>query len=196
LVLRGTIGGNATALGIVNSGQHGFDLKDGEVRISVLRSALYCHDRSFDLSAPRYRKHMDQGVHEFRMILIAGDTADVLKAVPGLADWLSAPPYALAHFPIGDETPVRREIMSMEPGNIRLIACKRSWDANALIMRFQETVGEETQGIARLMHPAVAVRLIFRPFEIKTIRFERDGTWNEVAMIEEEEEKGWMNSSP
>jgi alpha-mannosidase len=30
------------------------------------------------------------------------------------------------------------------------------------------------------------VRLTFRPYEIKTIRFERDGTWNEVAMIEEE----------
>jgi hypothetical protein len=76
--------------------------------------------------------------------------------------------------------------MSVEPGNIRLIACKRSWDANALIMRFQEAVGEETQGIVRLMQPTISVRLTFRPFEIKTIRFERDGTWNEVTMIEEE----------
>jgi alpha-mannosidase len=186
LVLRGFIGGKPTALGIVNSGQYGFDLKDGEVRLSVLRSALYCHERSFDLSDPRHRKHMDQGVHDFRVILIAGDTTDVVNAVAGLADWLSAPPYALAHYPIGDETPGQREIMSVEPGNIRLIACKRSWDANALIMRFQEAVGEETQGIVRLMHPTISVRLTFRPFEIKTIRFERDGTWNEVTMIEEE----------
>jgi alpha-mannosidase len=186
LVLRGFIGGKPTALGIVNSGQYGFDLEDGEVRLSVLRSALYCHERSFDLSAPRHRKHMDQGVHDFRVILIAGESTDVVNAVAGLADWLSAPPYALAHYPIGDETPGQREIMSVEPGNIRLIACKRSWDANALIMRFQEAVGEETQGIVRLMQPTISVRLTFRPFEIKTIRFERDGTWNEVTMIEEE----------
>ena len=186
LVLRGTVGGRPTALGIVNSGLYGFDLKDGEVRLSVLRSALYCHERSFDLGAPRYRKHMDQGVHDFRVILIAGDTTDVVRAVPGLADWLSAPPYALAHFPIGDEVPSHREIMNVEPGNVRLIACKRSWDANALIVRFEEAAGEETQGVVRLLHPTVSARLTFRPYEIKTIRFERDGTWNEVTMIEEE----------
>ncbi|MCX6144688.1 MAG: hypothetical protein NTZ35_15880 [Ignavibacteriales bacterium] len=186
LVLKGTIGGKPTALGIINSGQYGFDLKDGEVRLSALRSALYCHERSFDLGAPRYRNHMDQGVHDFRVILVAGDTTDVVRAVAGLADWLSASPYAIAHYPIGDQTPGQQEIMSMEPQNIRLIACKRSWDANALVMRFQEAVGEETEGSIRLMHPAVSVRLTFKPCEIKTIRFERDGTWNEVTMIEEE----------
>ena len=186
MILKGSIEGRETALGIVNSGQYGFDLKNGEVRLSVLRSALYCHERSFDLGTPRHRKHMDQGVHDIRVVLIAGDVAAVGNAVAGLADWLSAPPYALAHFPIGDETPSQREIMSMEPGNIRLIACKRSWDAHSLVMRFQESAGEETAGIVRLLHPAVTVRLTFRAYEIKTIRFERDGSWNEVTMIEEE----------
>jgi len=186
LILRGTVGGKPTALGIVNSGQYGFDLTDGEVRLSVLRSALYCHERSFDLGAPRYRKHMDQGVHDFKVLLVAGGTTDIVKALPGLADWLSAPPFALAHYPIGDENPVQREIMSVDPGNIRLIACKRSWDANALVMRFQEAVGEETEGIVRLLSPSVSARLKFRPYEIKTIRFERDGSWREVAMIEEQ----------
>jgi len=129
---------------------------------------------------------MDQGVHDFRVLLVAGDTSDVMKAVPGLADWLSAPPYALAHFPIGDETPGQQEIMTVETGNIRLLACKRSWDARALVMRFQGAVGEKTEGSIRLKRPAVSVRLTFEPYEIKTIRFERDGTWNEVTMIEEE----------
>ncbi len=132
MVLTGMSAGKPTALGIVNSGQYGFDLKDGEVRLSVLRSALYCHERSFGLGTQRHRKHMDQGVHEFRVVLIAGDAAEVLHSVAGLADWLSAPPYALAHFPIGDEIQGQRELMSVEPGNIRLIACKRSWDAKSL----------------------------------------------------------------
>jgi alpha-mannosidase len=186
MILRGTVGGKPTALGIVNSGQYGFDLHDGELRLSVLRSALYCHERLFNLGAPRYRKHMDQGVHEFKLLLMAGDTIDVVKAVPGLADWLSAPPYALAHLPIGDESTDQREILSIEPATISLIACKQSWDASALIMRFQEAVGEETKCSIRLMHPAVTVWLTFKPYEVKTIRFERDGSWNEVAMIEEQ----------
>lgn len=190
LVLRGTIAGKPTAIGIVNSGQYGFDLHEGEVRLSVLRSALYCHLYTVDLAPQRYRKHMDQGVHDFRLVLIAGDTPDVLKAVAGLADWLSAPPFALAHHPIGEEISGPKEIMHLEPGNIRLIACKRSRDERALIARFQETVGEETEGDIRLLHPVVSVRLMFRPFEIKTIRFERDGSWKEVAMIEEAAAKG------
>jgi hypothetical protein len=53
-------------------------------------------------------------------------------------------------------------------------------------MRFQEAVGEETEGTVLLRRPSISVRLTFRPYQIKTIRFERDGTWNEVPMIEEE----------
>jgi hypothetical protein len=129
---------------------------------------------------------MDQGIHEFRVLLVAGDTSDVLKSVTGLADWLSAPPYVIPHYPIGDRTPGRREFMSVEPAQVRLIACKRSWDGNALIMRFQETVGVESTEVVRLNNPAVEIPLAFKPYEIKTIRFERDGTWSEVSMIEEE----------
>jgi alpha-mannosidase len=186
MILKGNLGGRETALGIINSGQYGFDLHDGEARLSVLRSALYCHERTFDVGAPRYRKHMDQGVHEIRVLLIAGDHTAVRTAVAGLADWVSAPPYALAHFPIGDAIPSHREILRVDPGSIRLIACKRSWDGQSLVARFQETVGDETVGTVRLMEPSVSARMRFRPYQIKTIRFERDGTWREVSMVEEE----------
>ncbi|HTY60200.1 MAG TPA: glycoside hydrolase family 38 C-terminal domain-containing protein, partial [Bacteroidota bacterium] len=186
MVVSGRVGGKPTALGIVNSGQYGFDLKDGEIRLSVLRSAIYCHEHSFDPGQRQYRKQMDQGIHEFRILLVAGDTKDVLQSVTPLADWLSAPPYVLPHFPIGDKTPARRDFMGIEPGHIRLTACKRSWDGAALVIRFQETLGEETRGVVRLENPALQAELSFRPYEIKTIRVERDGTWSEAMMIEEE----------
>jgi alpha-mannosidase len=185
MVLSGDIAGRPTALGIVNSGQHGFDLEAGEVRLSVLRSPLYCHERSFPLTAPGHKKAMDQGVHEFRVLLTAGDTAKVLRSVSGLADWLAAPPYALAHYPIGERTPARREILSVEPPGVRVAALKRSWDGAALILRLQETIGQTTEGIVRLAQPAATIPLAFGPFEIKTLRFERDGAWAEVSMIEE-----------
>ncbi len=186
LVLKGISGGKPTALGLINSGQYGFDLHEGEIRLSVLRSAIYCHERTFDPGTSPHRKHMDQGIHDFRVLLTAGDTPEVLHTVAGLADWVSAPPYVIPHFPIGEKTPARREILSVEPGNVRLIACKSSWDARALILRFQETVGEETRAHLRLNTPSVSLALDFRPYEIKTIRFEKDGTWSEAAMIEEE----------
>ncbi len=185
MVLQGTIVGKPTALGIVNSGQYGFDLSEGEVRLSVLRSPLYCHEHSFDVNVQRHLKHMDQGVHEFRVVLIAGDTTEVLERVAGLADWISAPPYVLAHYPIGDENTGQQDIMGLETGTVRLLACKRSWDAKALVMRLQEVVGKETRASVRLLRSNVSAILKFSPYEIKTIRFERDGSWSEVTMLEE-----------
>jgi alpha-mannosidase len=188
MVLNGEVAGRPTALGIVNSGQHGFDLKDGEVRLSVLRSPLYCHERSFPLTAPDHKKTMDQGAHEFRVLLIAGDTAEVLRSVSGLADWLVAPPFALAHYPIGEQTPARREVLALEAPGVRLSALKRSWDGAALILRLHETIGKQTEGTVRLARPPATIPLTFRPFEIKTLRVERDGAWAEVPMIEEQTE--------
>jgi hypothetical protein len=128
---------------------------------------------------------MDQGVHEMRLLLMAGDPPAVREAVSGLADWLSAPPFALAHLPVGDRTPATEELLSAAPGSVRMVACKRSWDGTALVVRLQEVLGEQRQTTIHLRRPAISVPLIFTPFEIKTIRFERNGTWREVPLIEE-----------
>jgi hypothetical protein len=129
---------------------------------------------------------MDQGVHDVRLLMVAGDPGDVRNRMAGLADWISAPPFALAHLPIGEETPAGAELAGLSPASVRLTACKRSWDGRALILRCQETLGEPADAVLRLRQPAVSARLPFKPFEIKTVRFERDGSWKEVAMIEEE----------
>jgi alpha-mannosidase len=186
MILKGTVSGKETALAIINSGQHGFDLKEGEVRLSVLRSPLYCHERTFVPGPTQQQKHMDQGVHDLRLLLMAGDYPVVRDALVGLADWLSAPPYALAHFPIGEGTPAVQDLMSLEPGSVRLTACKRSWDGRSLVLRLQETIGVQTRATLRLALPPAEARLTFQAFEIKTVRCEKDGTWNAVTMIEEE----------
>jgi alpha-mannosidase len=185
MILHGEIGGKETAVGVVNSGQHGLDVQNGEIRISVLRSALYCHERMFPRTDARQWKCMDLGVHDVRLLLMPGDYLSVHNSLPGLADWLDAPPFALAHFPIGDGTPSQQHLSTLVPDTIRLIACKRSWDGNSLIFRFLESVGVETHAEVHLLSPSVAAELVFKPYEIKTLRFERDGSWKEVELIEE-----------
>jgi alpha-mannosidase len=186
MVIRGDAGGKPTALAVISSGQHGFDVKGGEIRISVLRSPLYCYQFDYPLEKAHQLKYMDQGVHEMRILLMAGDPSEVREVVSGLADWLSAPPYALAHLPVGDRTPSIEELLSAAPGSVRMVACKRSWDGKALVVRFQEVLGEQREAAIHLRRPAISMPLIFEPFELKTVRFERDGTWKEVRMIEED----------
>lgn len=209
--------GKEAALGVVNSGQPGFDFKDGEIHLSVLRSALYCHEQGFKISHSPARKFADLGVHEVRLLVTVGDPKKVRRMLPGLADWLSAPPFALAHLRLGlgknnlPSPPFRKggdsrdfELLSLEPRNIRLAACKQSWDGKALIIRLHEAAGIPTkcrlainsgrhaQSKAGKMAGRESESILyldplkFKPYEIKTIRLERSGKRREVALIEEQ----------
>jgi len=218
------------ALGIASSGQHGLDMKNGELRLSVLRSSAYCHEQGFDLgtrfdrgtrtecTCPPSWKFADIGVHEFRLLVTAGAPASVRAMMPGLADHLAASPAAYAHLPYDAESTSPNEtLLALKPASVRLLACKRSWEGEALIVRIQEAVGRKTKAELKVVRladgsgtrtsgtcprsrgkhaprgsglpgravPPVHVPLSFAPFEIKTVRIERDGTWAEAALIEE-----------
>ena len=196
----GLIDGKETAIGVVNSGQHGLDFADGEIRLSVLRSAAYCHEKGFPLTDPPARKYMDQGVHDFRILVTVGDAETVRAMLPGLSEWLIAPPLAYAHLPVGNpsakqsaSTPAalanrtarsRTDILSLTPSTIRLLALKRSEDGKSLILRLQESAGQSAASRLSFTAPACTIRLRFRPLEIKTVRVNRHGTWTEVDPLE------------
>ena len=181
LVEGGTAGGPKGALGIVNSGQPGFDFSGGEIRLSVLRSAAYCHEQGFALGTSPARKYADIGVHEVRLFVTAGDPEDVRRRLPGLADRMSAPPFALAHLPIGAGAGQREEFLSLEPGNVRLIALKRSADGRGLVVRLHEAAGRATRATLNAAS-ARPIAIRFRPYEIKTIRIEKSGAWREIPI--------------
>jgi alpha-mannosidase len=203
------IGDSSAAIGIASSGQHGLDFKGGELRLSVLRSSAYCHERGFNLGAPAGTpaqgtrppspaawKFADIGVHEFRLLVTAGARALVGPMMPGLADHLADPPAAYAHLPYdAKRTGPAESLLDLDKNSVRLLACKRSWDGNALIVRLQEAVGKRAvtdlrvaPAVDRAQSPSgpTTISLTFAPFEIKTVRIERDGRADIVRMIEED----------
>jgi len=190
ILAAGESDGKETALGVVNSGQHGFDFADGEIRLSVLRSSAYCHEQGFKIRKSPLRKFGDLGVHDFRLLVTAGDPGTVRSMLPGLADWLSAPPVVYAHLPIGIDSEAL-EFLSIEPSSLRMTSFKQSWDKKALIVRLHETSGMRTNASLRVPKyrksgaPEISLKLAFGPFEIKTIRIEKSGRWREVRLIEE-----------
>lgn len=182
-MVHGLVNGKETALGIVNNGQHGFDFKDGELRLSVLRSAAYCHEQGFKLGDVPTRKFMDQGVHDVRLLVTAGDTQEVLRSLSGFAEWLNAPPIVYAHLPVGNTE--RVELFKVDSSNIRLTAMKQSWDGKALIVRLHETSGTATTTSVHLFPLHSSRKLTFAPFEIKTLRIDRKGKIHECHIIDE-----------
>ncbi len=190
----GLIQGKETALGVVNSGQHGLDFQNGEIRLSVLRSAAYCHEKGFSLTDPPARKYMDQGIHEFRLLVTVGDPENVRAMLPGLSDWLASPPAVYAHLPIGNTPEKRRpaealpqsdEWFSLHPSTLRLMAFKQSEDHKSLLVRLQETTGRSTAATLSIATRTRPIRLQFRPLEIKTLRIRKRGAWREVDPLED-----------
>jgi alpha-mannosidase len=181
LLVQGAIAGQPTALAVVHDGFHGYDFQDGEIRLSVLRSAAYCHEQGFKLGERPARKFMDQGVHGFRMLVTAGDAATLRQSVTGLADWLSAPPVAYSHLPIGVGADSGASLLQLSPPSIRLLACHASPDGAALVLRLQEVSGRATAATLQLASQPAPSSLPFRPYEIKTLRCERGGTLREVG---------------
>jgi alpha-mannosidase len=200
--------GRPFAIGVASSGQHGLDFQDGELRLSVLRSNAYCHERGFNLKTgtPAW-KFADIGIHEFRLLVTAGAPSAVRAMMPGLADHLAAPPAAYPHLPYDAGTAAPAEtLLEVSPANVRLLACKRSWDGEALVVRLQEAVGKKTKGELRaaawqgrggqggaVMKEEqeggplqVTVPISLGPFEIKTLRVEKDGRAAAVRLIEED----------
>lgn len=179
--------GARRALAVIGNGQHGLDFFRGELRISVLRSAAYCHERNFPLADSPARKYMDQGVHDIRLLVTAGAPGRVLGLVPGLADWLNAPPWAVAHLPFGMEPEGANPsgLLSLSPPGVRLTCLKRSSDGRALILRLHEARGGPATARLDISRPRVSIEVRLWPFEIKTLRLEKSGRWREVDLVSE-----------
>ena len=189
LLLEGVAAGRPTALAVVHDGFHGYDFQDGEIRLSVLRSAAYCHEQGFKIEDRPARKFMDQGVHEVRLLVTAGDAVPLRQTVVGLADWLNAPPAVYAHLPIGhtasDGLTPAPSLLQLSPPSIRLLACKQSFDGKAVSFRLQEMAGLSTPANLQFAGMSAPATLAFKPYELKTLRLERNGSCHEVNLVAE-----------
>jgi len=181
-MVNGALDGEEIGLGIVHNGQHGIDFKNGEIRLSVLRSAAYCHEQGFKIDETPSRKFMDQGIHDVRLLVTAGQRDGILRSLSGLADWLAAPPATYTHLPIGSKFDGTSLITINDP-SIRLLSCNQSLDRKALTVRLQETTGHRVKTKAVIDKRKVS--LSFQPFEIVTLRVSRSGTIQSVSLLEE-----------
>jgi alpha-mannosidase len=177
-----------SAIGVVNSGQHGIDFQKGEARLSVLRSAAYCHEQGKVLDRYPYRKFMDQGVHDIRLLVTVGSPSQVKNSITAYADFLAIPPVAYPHLPLGRldretaEEPCMQDLLSIDEKSIRLLSVRKSPGGEEMLIRLQETVGRETAACVAIANLPAQIRLVFQPFQIKTIAIDRSGKWRESPL--------------
>jgi alpha-mannosidase len=154
---------SSSALAVINNGQHGIDFFNGEARLSVLRSAAYCHEKGEILDNYPYRKYMDQGVHDIHLIVAVGNPDNLKDTISSLADFLGMPPVAYPHLPLGSINneslihPEIKDLLSLDKKNIRLLALLKSFSKDGLNIRLQESVGKGTNAVLKLNHPSIEI---------------------------------------
>ena len=76
-------------------------------------------------------------------------------------------------------------LLQISPSSIRLLACKQSFDGQALVVRLQEATGQATPASLKLVGMTAPATLAFKPYEIKTLRLERNGVCLAVNPVNE-----------
>ncbi len=175
------------ALTCINDGTYGLDFKDGELRLSLLRSAAHSahpiHDRPL-LPPGRFTPRMEQGERVFRFWLNAGPAGARLAAVDREAAARNERPMALSFFPAGGGKPARPLAILSDPV-VQVPAIKKAERGSAIVLRLFEPTGRQRTTTVSLPFARMRRRVTLGGFEVRTLRIDlRKRTWAEVDLTE------------
>lgn len=184
--LTGKVGGVAYGLAVLNDGQYGFDVRNGIVRVTLLRSPAYAHHdpTRYDASLPY--AIMDQGWHSAAIRLVPHAKGWEKAGVVKKAWELNEPAFTHVESAHSGDLPASASFLKADAENVLLSVLKRSEDGHAIIVRGYETAGRRAKTTLELPRVRKSFAVTFRPHEIKTVRIDTK-TWQlkEVNLLEE-----------
>ena len=146
---------------IVNNGSYGGSFEDNEIRISLLRTAIYSAHPVDDVELAgenRIYEHIDMGERDFSFRICANE-----EYVDYEADVFNSPPYVLSFFPSGmGEKP--KDGISIDNKDILLSAFKHTEDG--VLIRLFNSTDHNTSCVFTLGD--AEYKEDFTPFEVKT----------------------------
>jgi alpha-mannosidase len=159
---------------LLNDGKYGFDVQDGEIRMSVLRSPIYAFHDPAQVQPGESYEYMEQGVHVFRYAIAphAGDWR--AAGIPRLAAAFNRPCLALHEPAHGGPLPPTYSFASTNSSHVDVETVKPAECGEGVTLRLRETFGEATDCVLTLTE-SQAIPLTFAAWEIKTLVARRVG---------------------
>lgn len=178
----------SAAFGISGLGPSGHDVSIGEIRITLLRSAIYLHGNMNALREKRFHDFMDLGEARFRFVLLPTTAAQVRSDMVRLTNNMTLPGTPLIHYPLAPESrrgvPGGQSLISLVGDGLEMGAIKRSEDGRDLILRIVERNGETSRGKLKISGLRNGLPVHLSPYEIKTLRVSRRGKIRECDLLE------------
>ena len=174
--VSGPIGGKDGTFGlaVLNDSKYGFDVHDGEIGITAVRSPIYAHHEPMTPKPGVRYQFQDLGVQRFTLSLLPhrGTWADA--RLTRAASELDRRPTVLLESAHPGRLPERATYAAVEPENLVLGAVKLAEDGDDLVVRVVETCGRPAHGVVDLPLWQRRFELDIEPFEIRTFRISRD----------------------
>jgi alpha-mannosidase len=162
------VSGEGRGLTVVNDAKPGFDVRDGDIGISVVRSPVWAWHDPRELEPGGDFEYMDQGRQGFRIRLVphAGDwrAAGVVR----LAAELNQPPFAMLESFHDGPLAAEASYASDGAGAVVMTVVKRAEDGDGYVVRAFESTGRDTDATLDVLGQTWDAA--FGANEIKTFR--------------------------
>lgn len=162
---------NSVGVAVINDGTYGFDHHNGELRLSLLRSAAYAaHPAGHSPLVPqdRFEPRIDQGERVFRFWIEGGKGDPLWKRLNREALVKNEKPVALCCSPPGSGKKTVPGIR-LDDDCILLTTAKYAEEASRLIIRLFEPTGKKRKTQVHVPVLDLTFLVTLKPFEIKTM---------------------------
>jgi len=184
--LSGERAGKEYGLAVINDAKYGYSVQDNDLRISVVRGAVFAQHDPRKLEPNGEYLWQDQGEQTFRMLLLPHAGAWQDAGVVRRAEELTAPVPVLYQGIHPGTRPLSASFLSVDAPDVVVSVVKKAEDGDDLIVRCYETAGWEAEATLNLGLVNRSWKGTFRPLEIKTLRVPRaGGAIREVNLLEQ-----------
>jgi alpha-mannosidase len=173
-------------LTVINDAKYGYNVPGNDLRISVARSAVYAHHKPKVLDMKAEHIWMDQGLQNFRMMLIPHADTWKKNNIVRTAEEFIAPSMFIYQGIHNGTMPKAGSFLSVDANNIVITSVKLAENGDDLIIRCVETSGLKSDATLDLRFGDRKWIGSFRPYEIKTLRMNKNAyEIREVNLLEE-----------
>lgn len=176
-----------TAVAVIDNGVYGADFVDGELGITLLRSAGYSASdfvMGKALQEEQWTPRMEQGERFYRFFVQGGNTEEVNEQIDRMALAFNEQPYGLSYCPPGEG---KKAECLMKIDNTRVIvsALKKAEDTDGYVLRLYEGSGVPADAVISFPACQTEYVLHLNGFEIKTFLWKPQmGTLEETGLLE------------
>jgi alpha-mannosidase len=161
------------SLSCINEGLYGSDCNDGEIRLSLLRSAAYSSLPIYDrplMAQDRYTGRIDQGERHFHFWFNTGPVEERLSILDREALGHNEKPFALSFFPAGTGEK-SLPVLTLDDKVVQLSAFKKALDGEEdYIVRLFEPTGQARSTTIKSEFLGLSKVVELQPFEVKTFK--------------------------